>query len=472
MSRAIALSALAFVLSFAALPASAASLTLVGANTKLCQLTGDIDWVSGAPTAARTQTKSNLIAVDLGFPIDTGAGGLYFLFGDSFPLPSPVGDPDDALGWTTQTATPDAQICIDLKLATPAFDHPTVTPAIKQGSFNVPTGGVFVDDTLYAFFWTNHCAGPNAVLPLPGTPLVAPAFNPANPACLENASLNSIGRSAFAHASPTAPSQFTQVFPSLSLTPPFIRKAPVQMPSGFVYVSAVHAPLPDLRARHPILPMPIRRQEGIAIFGAARYRASIPYLAVSSAADFADPTTWRFYSSTGGWLTRTHWESGHNLAGDWVPPKGAEIYAAGPKGSERCVGEHQVTWNAPLHVWLLTYNCGVESIKARTAPEPWGPWSAPTTLIDKGSANVYCTLMMKPIPPGCPGLFNYWGTPPVVLPVPLQQGAFYAPYVLNRYTQDATAGAGQPKRATITWLLSTWNPYQVTVMQSTLEMTP
>ena len=28
----------------------------------------------------------------------------------------------------------------------------------------------------------------------------------------------------------------------------------------------------------------------------------------------------------------------------------------------------------------------------------------------------------------------------------------------------------QPKRATIYWLLSTWNPYTVIVMQSTLEL--
>lgn len=50
-------------------------------------------------------------------------------------------------------------------------------------------------------------------------------------------------------------------------------------------------------------------------------------------------------------------------------------------------------------------------------------------------------------------------------------GAFYAPFVIDRFTQDATpTGPGQPKRATIYWLLSTWNPYVVVVMQSTLEL--
>jgi len=42
---------------------------------------------------------------------------------------------------------------------------------------------------------------------------------------------------------------------------------------------------------------------------------------------------------------------------------------------------------------------------------------------------------------------------------------------MDRFTRDATpAGAGQPKRAMIYWLLSTWNPYVVVVMQSTLEL--
>ena len=42
---------------------------------------------------------------------------------------------------------------------------------------------------------------------------------------------------------------------------------------------------------------------------------------------------------------------------------------------------------------------------------------------------------------------------------------------MDRFTQNGTpAGVGQPKRATIYWLVSTWNPYVVVVMQSTLEL--
>ena len=31
--------------------------------------------------------------------------------------------------------------------------RPTVTPAIQQGSFNVPTGGITVEGKFFAFFW-------------------------------------------------------------------------------------------------------------------------------------------------------------------------------------------------------------------------------------------------------------------------------------------------------------------------------
>ena len=51
----------------------------------------------------------------------------------------------------------------------------------------------------------------------------------------------------------------------------------------------------------------------------------------------------------------------------------------------------------------------------------------------------------------------------------LERGGLYAPFLLNRYTtvQPAANGARQ---ATLYWLVSTWNPYEVAVMRSTLEV--
>ena len=72
---------------------SCRSFDAVGASTKVCQLTGETDWVSGLPTDAKTQTRYGLQGIDLGFPVESDTGELYFLFGE--PLSS-HGDAIDA----------------------------------------------------------------------------------------------------------------------------------------------------------------------------------------------------------------------------------------------------------------------------------------------------------------------------------------------------------------------------------------
>lgn len=426
----------------------AATLSLVGPSTKVCQLIGETDWLTHLPTAARTATNFGLDAVDLGFPVDSGAPGrLYFLFGDAVPNGhSPTAIPsapaDDALGFTTRTAAPDAATCLGLELVTSApkvFAHPIVAPTIQQGSFNVPTGGVFLNNTLYAFFWTGHCVIPSALTPDPITPLRRPA---PSATCPETPDNSSIGRSVLAAAVPANPVSFHWTAPAND--PLFLN-----MPSGFVYASAA-------------LPAPGTPPE-VPVFGVPRYRAGIPYLALAPRASFGNPDTWRYFAGIAGgspvWISRQQWESGHDAGGEWMPPRGAEIFAASPAG-ERCVGEHSVTWNAPLHVWLLLYVCEPWTVEARFAPDPWGPWSPPIAMLSAiQTPGLVCTLIQGVSP--CPGL----------TPGGAWAGAFYAPFVTDRYTQNATPpGPGQPKRATIYWLVSTWNPYTVVVLQSTLEL--
>ena len=468
MSRAFTVLAVV-VATTPAINVEAATLSLVGSSVKLCQLVGENDWAGKQPTAAKTLSNFGLDAVDLGFPVDTGTGPLYFLFGDALPnghrpgVP-PTVPPDDALGRTIRTASPDSKNCLDLQLTTSAprtFAHPTVRPPIQQGTFNVPSGGVFFDDKFYAFFWTAHCMLPGELKPNPQAPLSLP---PRSALCAQIPENNSVGRSVLAVASTANPASFR-----LITTPgPWRQLQLPRMPSGFVYVTAANPPPEQESAGEP-------RRSGIPVFGVPRYRASIPYLAIAPKQSFENPDTWSFFAGnvnvsgqpTGNpvWITRQQWESGHNAAGEWEPPAGAEIYQAEPAG-QRCVGEHSVTWNAPLRVWLLLYNCAPWTVEARIAPEPWGPWSPPVVMLSAAqNPGVVCTLIQSAT--GCPGLRNYWKLPNGK-PWP---GIFYAPFVLNRFTRDATpAGAGPPKRATIYWLLSTWNPYVVVVMQSTIEL--
>lgn len=470
--RAFAISASMAIAVFASSPtgANAATLSILGKSTKVCQLTGNVDWATNQPTAARTDTRFGMQAVDLGFPVDSGTGPLYFLFGDARPSTTgaPI-PPDDALGVTLRKKAPDSETCLDLNLVSSApgsFAHPTVQPSILQGSFNVPTGGAFVGNEFYAFFWTDHCVAAQPLAPLPDTPLKHALPAGPNAACPEIPLFNSIGRSVIARAAPVGSATFDQIHIG---TNPFL-KTLATMPNGFVYVSAAQT-APTISISISIVPKP----PAVPVFGVARYRASIPYLAMAPHDTFGDPDTWSFYAGTVAgqpqWVTRAQWDSGHDASGNWTPPAGAELYADNPfEGlDERCVGEHSVTWNAALHTWLLVYVCGPYHVEARTAPHPWGPWSEPTNLLRYTDPNVTCNLIMPLSGAGCSGLASYWANPQ---PGIVQPGFFYAPFVMARYTEDMTpVGQTATRQAKIYWLLSTWNPYQVVVMTSTLQMT-
>jgi len=471
--------ALIGALSLAGLGAAARAQTLteLGTPEKVCQLTGQTDWYSGQPTDAKTQARYGLIGVDLGFPVESSNGQLLFLFGDNVPNDHPPGayptvPPDDATGYTSRTAKPDPKTCLDMKMFSPgpgAITHPVVTPAIQQGSFNVPTGGITVNGVVYVFFWNDHCFWPDPFGPNPATPDLLPPMAPPS-LCPELAASNSLGNSVLTKASPANPTALAQVAPPLAIT------VIPQMPKGFNYVTSAEPP--PVHINGVTLPGPF-----VPVFGVARYRASIPYLALAPRKTFAAVTTWHFFNGVGPngpvWLSYTQWQSGWNGT-QWIPPAHAELYADsanpnGPFGDERCVGEHQATWNAPLGVWLLLYTCGGNVVEARMAPKPWGPWSKPTTLLNINQTPVFkCRLLWNPLQTNPPG-----PAPPCPANVVSQQvplltfGYMYAPFIMSRYTEAVAPQAPAPAKAeTIYWLLSTWDPYQVTVMRSTLQLAP
>jgi hypothetical protein len=462
----------AFVVFAAASAAQAQTLT-IGPSARVCQLTGQTDWATGAPTDAQTISRDGLIGIDLGFPVEADSGKLYFLFGDADPPNHPPNTlpgvpPDDAMGVTTRTQAPDKTTCLDMTLlggGRRSFGHPVVTPKITQGSYNVPTGGAFVNDLIYGFFWAGHCAVSDPYGPNPTTPLVLPA---AGPSCIETAASNSLGHSVLAYAQPSAPLQFTQVAGTPSIT--YLPGSP--MPKGFNYVTAGD-------------PMPRRRgvdykggyETPIPVFGVSRYRMSIPYLAMAPRATFGDVKTWTFYAgvdSMGGpqWISYAQWQAGQGGA-NWTPPGGAELWANSPNsyslsGDERCVGEHQASWNPDLGVWLMLYTCGGWQVEARTAAEPWGPWSKPKQLLSAvNTPGLFCTLFWNKVVGlnTCPGKVSQQVAG-------LSFGYFYAPFVMSRYTEPLPAPSPGARSETIYWMLSTWDPYQVTVMQSTLTVTP
>jgi hypothetical protein len=435
----------------AAQPGAPDPVTQIGSTEKICQLTGDTDWETGQPTPGRTLANFGLGAVDLGYPVEHD-GKLILLFGDSWPPGHPPGaapevPPDDAVGITVRRAPPAHDQCLELKInerpgAIKRFAPATVVGPIpvKQGFFNVPSGGVSGPDGLTAFFWTDHCAAPQHLQPSPDDPLARPA---PSPRCPETDERNSIGRGVMARSRDDARS-FGNVVP---------------MPTGFVYATAVTTAL--------LSDLPAEQRLGIFIFGVPRYRASVPYLAQAPIATLADPSTWQFFSGRAPdghplWVSHDAWMRGTAAGAPrpqaWKPPADADILAPATE-ADRCVGEFSITWNSPLGLWLMLNQCEGR-ILARAAPAPWGPWSAPTVILD--AERLGCRMVM--VPAGCGNRRDFW--PGKHANGKFVSGGLYAPYVLERYTE---AAEGPGRRSAIYWVVSTWNPYEVTVMRTVLQ---
>jgi hypothetical protein len=425
-----------------------------GRSEKVCQLTSDFDWESGNPTTARTQSLFGLGATDLGYPVEH-QGRLALLFGDSWP--THVGHPgdefqprDDAVGWITSRTAPTRSQCLDLVINSepgPKLIPATVTgpPQVLQGYFNVPSGGVSNEGALFAFFWTNHCACPTPLDPNAPHPLARPAPTekcpgsdlPNSVGCPESDLLNSVGGGVMAHSNDDGKT-FSE---------------PVPMPIGFVYATALDSMAAD--------GLPPEQRLGTYIFAVPRYRASVPYLAYAPPGRLRDPSSWFFFigrKSDGApiWTFGDVWNRG--TGGPWKPPGSPELF-----DTDRCVGEFSITWNKPLGVWLLLYNCdAAQGIVARTASTPWGPWSASTVILSGDRDGAPCRLLMTDT--GCGNQERYHDQNKFIA------GGLYAPFVLNRYTTPLPSSIFGEKRTRIYWLVSTWDPYQVSVMRTDLEV--
>jgi hypothetical protein len=203
-----------------------------------------------------------------------------------------------------------------------------------------------------------------------------------------------------------------------------------------IYLSAVVVNNADIAG------LPEHSGQGLLIFGSGKYRASNPYLAYIPLSSVEDKSRVLYFT---GMEPRTH-----------RPTWGAEP-AASQLFNNPCVGELSVTWNRNLRQWMMLYNCdNPGGVVGRAADNPWGPWSDPAVLFDAAVDAGTCYFMRGN--PDCGP-----DTDPFS-PANGGPGGVYAPYVVQRYTR------GGLHTTTIYYVMSTWNPYQVTLMKSTLEL--
>jgi hypothetical protein len=180
--------------------------------------------------------------------------------------------------------------------------------------------------------------------------------------------------------------------------------------------------------------------QGLLLFGSGKYRASSPYLAYIPLNVVEQKAHVTYFKGIDPASKRPQW--------------GSESEAK-PLFNHPCVGELSATWSASLRQWLMLYNCdNPNGVVARAAETPWGPWSTPALLFDAATDAGSCYFIHGTADCGPP-------TDPFS-PANGGPGGVYAPYVIPRYTR------GGPLGTTIYYVMSTWNPYQVVLMKSTL----
>lgn len=186
-----------------------------------------------------------------------------------------------------------------------------------------------------------------------------------------------------------------------------------------------------------------RPGQSLLIWGSGKmYRNSNPYLASIPLEAVERKSAVRYFAGLDAATSRPRWGS---------EPEAQPIF------SHPCIGELSVTWNRNLRRWLMLYNCNQPNgVVGRLAETPWGPWSEPAVLFDPEVDAGACHFIHRE--PGCGPLNDPYS------PGRGGRGGIYAPFVIPRFTE------GGLQSTTIYYVMSTWNPYQVVLMRSTLAL--
>jgi hypothetical protein len=141
-----------------------------------------------------------------------------------------------------------------------------------------------------------------------------------------------------------------------------------------IYPTTVRASAPDSVPRARYIPGDENFQQGAFLqggdgylysFGTPAGRSGSAYLARVPQSLVPDLTKYEYWNAD---------------SGSWVPanPAAATPVIPGP------VGEMSVQYNTYLKQYLVLYGNGANSVVARTAPAPQGPWSGEQTLVSSG----------------------------------------------------------------------------------------
>jgi hypothetical protein len=179
--------------------------------------------------------------------------------------------------------------------------------------------------------------------------------------------------------------------------------------------------------------------------GGSSSRMSPPYLARVPAADIASQSALQYYE-------------GSTDAGAPIWSARQSDASALFNDSPNCMGELGVEWDSFVQSWVMLYNCTDDSganprgIWMRTAPQPWGPWSAAQTVFSS-KKDGFCVVIDNT---GCPAPYNG------------DAGGDYGPYFIDGWTTGSAATAKAAATSTFYYTVDTFHPYGQVIEKSTI----
>jgi hypothetical protein len=176
-----------------------------------------------------------------------------------------------------------------------------------------------------------------------------------------------------------------------------------------------------------------------------------------------------------------YWDHGSFVAGQTgSQPEATPLFKDHP---DPCAAQLGIQHNPYLNEWIMLYHCNEpdppagrpNGIYMRTAPNPQGPWSAPTTIFnpapDPATRSGYCFFIYsketKANPDGKPKCTDP-AFDAALADRNNQLGAYYGPYFVANWTTGTYGTASTRATTTIYYTLDTYDPYGQLIMRSTI----
>ncbi len=338
------------------------------------------------------------------------------------------------MGYTTQTAIgcPTLQAvqqppmgATGPTVAAGAYTNPTLTyqgQSVSLRTDETPDAGVDVGGQMYVTFTTNNpntnCDNCQGALGASYTSVMGRLDDPApHPTNLDFTGLYTLSGPPPGTLSGPGSTSVPSSTKAAALRSPgvFTHNAIAAAPDGYIYIwgaSGGEQNTSKTGCTHGLTQCGRR---------SAVYLARIPSSLIATAND-GRPAAIQYYDGTS------------------FAPAGSAESVATPLFSDTphpCVGELGVEYDPAIADWVMLYNCSDRApghppgIWMRTAPQPWGPWSEPQT-IDTGNGP-------------------------------------YAPYLVPGWITGTAATATARATSTFYYTVSSFKPYGVSIMRTTVE---